>query len=140
MKRKKPSSLGKGSAAESSAIDHQAEHAKAIECFRKGALEDALKHVNAAIRTEPNLAIYQADAGVILLALGRNEESVIPLKRAVQLDPNHADAHYNLGEAYQSLGQKDAAVQSFRVAVSLNRSLGWKKIKAAISRWFGFGH
>ena len=74
--------------------------------YRKGALDDALAGVNIAIRAEPNLAIYQADAGFILLALGRNEEAVIPLKRAIQLDPNHADAHYNLGEAYQSLGKK----------------------------------
>ena len=121
------------------AVDHQAEHAKAIESYKQGAHEEALAHVNAAIRAEPNMAIYQADAGFILLALGRNEEAVIPLKRAVQLDPNHADAYYNLGEAYQSLGQKDAAINAFRMAVSLNRSLGWRKIKTALKRWIGLG-
>lgn len=137
MKRKQSSALGKSRTTETGAADHQAEHAKAVECYRNGAFDNALSHVNAAIRAEPNLAIYQADAGVILMALGRTEEAVIPLKRAVQLDPNHADAHYNLGEAYQSLGQKDQAVAAFRMAVSLNRSLGWKKIKSALGRWFG---
>ena len=139
MKRKQSSALGKSRTTGASGVDHPAEHAKGIECYRKGAHEDALAHVNAAIRAEPNSAIYQADAGVILLTLGRNEEALIPLKRAIQIDPSHADAHYNLGEAYQSLGQRDAAIVSFRTAVSLNRSLGWKKIRAALGRWFGFG-
>ncbi len=139
MKRKKSKTLGSAATEASGAVDHRVEHAKAIECYRNDALEDALAHVNTAIRAEPNTAIYQADAGYILMAMERYEEAVIPLKRAVQLDPTHADAHYNLGEAYQSLGQRDAAIASFRMAVSLNRSLGWKKIKSAIKRWVGLG-
>ncbi len=127
------------SAGKAKSVDHQAEHAKAVSCFRNGALNDALNHVHAAIRAEPNSAIYQADAGVILMALGRNEEALIPLKRAVTLDPGHADAHYNMGEAYQALGQKDAAVDAFKTAIGLNRGLAWKKIRMAFARWFGFG-
>lgn len=130
MKRKQSSASG--------TVDHQAEHAKAVDFYRKGAHEKALGHVNIAIRAEPNSAIYQADAGVILMALGRNEEALIPLNRATQLDPTHADAHYNMGEAYQFLGQKDKAVEKFKIAMSLNRSLGWKKIRSAFARWFGF--
>jgi tetratricopeptide (TPR) repeat protein len=98
-----------------------------------------LSHVNAAIRAEPNTAIYQADAGVILMALGRNEEALIPLKRATVLDPSHAVAHYNMGEAHQFLGQKEAAVEAFKTAISLDRSLAWKKLRSAFGRWFGFG-
>lgn len=126
-------------AGKSAKVDHQAEHAKAIECYRNGALDDALSHVNAAIRAEPNTAIYQADAGVILMALGRNEEALIPLKRATVLDPSHAVAHYNMGEAHQFLGQKEAAVEAFKTAISLDRSLAWKKLRSAFGRWFGFG-
>lgn len=135
MKRKQPSSSGTGGGVS----DHQAEHAKAVGAYHAGDYAEALGHVNAAIRAAPNTAIYQADAGVILLALGRTEEAVIPLKRATELDPSHADAHYNLGEAYQQLGDKEAAVGAFRTAVSLNRGLGWKKIRSAFARWFGFG-
>ncbi|MBT4739658.1 MAG: tetratricopeptide repeat protein [Rhodospirillaceae bacterium] len=121
-----------------SSVDHQAEHAKAVESYRNGAHDQALIHVNAAIRAEPNSAIYQADAGVILIALGRNEESLIPLRRATQLDPSHADAHYNMGEAYQAVGQKDKAIDAFKIAMSLNRGLGWKKVRTAFGRWFSF--
>lgn len=133
MKRKQSSTLGKASS-----VDHQAEHAKAVDCYRAGDHETALPHINAAIRAEPNSAIYQADAGVVLMALGRNEEALIPLRRATQLDPSHADAHYNMGEAYQFLGQKDKAIEAFKIAMSLNRGLGWKKIRSAFARWFGF--
>lgn len=120
-------------------VDHQAEHSKAVSRFRDGALDEALSHVHTAIRAEPNSAIYQADAGVILMALGRNEEALIPLKHATTLDPGHADAHYNMGEAYQALGQKDAAIESFKTAISLDKSLAWKKVRMAFARWFGFG-
>lgn len=133
MKRKQS-----GASSQGGAVDHQAEHAKAVDFYRKGAHEQALTHVNAAIRAEPNSAIYQADVGVILMALGRNEEALIPLNRATQLDPGHADAHYNMGEAYQFLGQKDKAIEKFKIAMSLNRGLGWKKIRTAFARWFGF--
>lgn len=138
MKRKTKSALTKGRGA-SLNIDHQAEHANAINQFREGDMEKALSHVNAAIRAQPDMAIYQADAGVILMALGRNEEALIPLKRATQLDPTHADAHYNLGEAYQFLGQKAESLEAFKIAIGLNRGLAWKKIQSALARWFGFG-
>lgn len=137
MKRKTKSALSKSAAA--GKVDHQAEHARAIESFRVGEMETALGHVNTAIRAQPDMAIYQADAGVILMALGRNEEAVIPLRRAIQLDPNHADAHYNLGEAYQFLGQKEKSLEAFKIAISLNRGLAWKKIQSAFGRWFRFG-
>jgi tetratricopeptide (TPR) repeat protein len=133
VKRKQTSALGQGNA-----VDHQAEHAKAVENYRTGAHEEALSHINAAIRAEPNSAIYQADAGVILMALGRNEEALIPLRRATQLDPSHADAHYNMGESYQFLGQKEKAIEAFKIAMTLNRGLGWKKVRSAFARWFGF--
>jgi len=132
-------SSSSSSTSKGAGVDHQAEHAKAVGRFRDGALDDALSHVHAAIRAEPNSAIYQADAGVILMALGRNEEALIPLKRATTLDPSHADAHYNMGEAYQDLGQKDAAIESFKTAISLDKSLAWKKVRMAFARWFGFG-
>lgn len=137
MKRKKTSALSRKSSAKAALIDHHAEHAKAVECFRAGDMEKALGYVNAAIRAEPNTAIYQADAGVILMALDRNEEAVIPLRRATQLDPNHADAHYNLGEAYQFLGHKEESIEAFKIAISLNRGLAWKKVQSSVRRWFG---
>jgi len=137
VKRKKSSALSKKSSTKAQSTDHQAEHAKAVTCFRDGNMEKALGHVNAAIRAEPNTAIYQADAGVILMALDRNEEAVIPLRRATQLDPSHADAHYNLGEAYQFLGHKEESIEAFKIAISLNRSLALKKIQSSVKRWFG---
>ncbi len=69
---------------------------------KKGRIDDATIRLQGTKGQTPPLSF----AGFILLALGRNEEAVIPLKRAIHLDPNQADAHYNLGEAYQSLGKK----------------------------------
>jgi polysaccharide biosynthesis/export protein len=42
------------------------------------------------------------------------------LRRAVTLDPQHADAHYALGHAYFDLKQWRNAIESLKVAVALN--------------------
>lgn len=47
----------------------------------------------------------------------RDEEAVGELKRAAELDPDFAEAHYRLGNAYLALGNKDEAEKSFRDAV-----------------------
>ena len=44
----------------------------------------------------------------------RDEEAVGELKRAAELDPDFAEAHYRLGNAYLALGNKDEAEKSFR--------------------------
>ncbi|HZI85480.1 MAG TPA: tetratricopeptide repeat protein, partial [Pyrinomonadaceae bacterium] len=41
-------------------------------------------------------------------------------QRAIQLNPNFADAHYSLGHAYFDLGQYEDAIQSLEKALLLN--------------------
>lgn len=43
----------------------------------------------------------------------RDEEAVNELKRAVELDPDFAEAHYRLGNAYLALGNKDEGEKAF---------------------------
>ena len=56
----------------------------------------------------------------------RNEwlkNSIMHYKRAVEIYPNHPDAHFNLGVAYFSLGEKDHAIQSYLRAAEVNLQL-----------------
>lgn len=57
------------------------------------------------------------DRGMNAYRDDRDEEAVNELKRAVELDPDFAEAHYRLGNAYLALGNKDEAEKSFRGAV-----------------------
>jgi tetratricopeptide (TPR) repeat protein len=48
-------------------------------------------------------------AGRSLVKLGRDENSLRWLQKAVELDPNHAEAHFQLGHALQRLGKTEEA-------------------------------
>src|SRR5215204_908175 len=51
---------------------------------------------------------------------GRFAEAVEPLRQALKLKPDFADAHYNLGFALHSLGQSAEAVEPLRRATQLD--------------------
>jgi tetratricopeptide (TPR) repeat protein len=61
----------------------------------------------------------RVDYGNLLADLGRNEEALAAYRRALELDPQLAVAHYNLGLAQLALGQGDEAMGSFRQALAL---------------------
>lgn len=57
------------------------------------------------------------DRGMAAYRNDRDEEAVGEFKRAVELDPDFAEAHYRLGNAYLAMGNKDEAEKAFRDAV-----------------------
>ena len=44
--------------------------------------------------------------------------------RALSLDPNLAYAHYNLGAVLDEMGKYDDAIEEYRIALTLDPSLG----------------
>jgi Flp pilus assembly protein TadD len=55
--------------------------------------------------------------GIALTRLGRSEEGLLPLRRALALDGQDAEIHNNLGVALGSLGRSDDAIRHFRLAL-----------------------
>jgi Flp pilus assembly protein TadD len=52
-----------------------------------------------------------------LVKLGQFQNSLKWLKRAVELDPAHSEAHYQLGQALRQLGREEEAnseLETFR--------------------------
>jgi tetratricopeptide (TPR) repeat protein len=58
--------------------------------------------------------------GTSLVELGRLDEGIAILKQAIQLDPNEAVAHGNLGNAYYDKGLLDQAIAEYKRAVELD--------------------
>jgi tetratricopeptide (TPR) repeat protein len=52
--------------------------------------------------------------------LGRNEEAIMNLKRAVELNTEHLDAHLNLAKLYKSAGKSELAIYEYEMVLSLN--------------------
>ena len=49
-----------------------------------------------------------------LILTAEFREAVEPLQRAVLLQPDYAEAHYNLAHAFVNLGEADTTVGAFR--------------------------
>jgi Tfp pilus assembly protein PilF len=56
-------------------------------------------------------------AGV--LSARRTDDAIDAYRRAIAINPNHAEAHNNLGLALRTRHEYDAAVESFRQAMRL---------------------
>lgn len=64
-------------------------------------------------------ATVRLQYGVVLLRLGRTEDGVAQLRRAVELDPSNARAHHKLGAGLARLGLEAEALPWFERAVEL---------------------
>jgi tetratricopeptide (TPR) repeat protein len=81
-------------------------------------LGPALGSLQEAVALNPNLALYRDTLGMLFLDLGRIDQAITELKRAVKLDPNRGDAHFHLGTAYAEARRWEDAVGAYRTAIS----------------------
>jgi len=69
-------------------------------------------------KTQPNYARVYNRMGTELLKEDKPAEAAAQFRRAIEADPTHAGAHYNLGLAYERMGSKEAQAQ-FEKAIQL---------------------
>jgi len=99
--------------------------------FQEGRLEEAAERFERALRagpeTEPgkiaraNLAVTCNRLGVQAFERGDLEAAENLWYRVLDLDPNHTDAHRNLGDLYNRLGDRDRALREWRRAKESGR-------------------
>ena len=76
---------------------------------------EALAEFRAAARLDPSFGPARLLAGSSLLALGRAEEAVAELERAVRLLPGEKAAHLQLADACEQVGNVPCLVRQSRV-------------------------
>ncbi|MGA5350047.1 tetratricopeptide repeat protein [Streptomyces griseoincarnatus] len=96
-----------------SAAGEPAERAACLEragqlAWERGDREDALRHFQEAVRTDPDQRAAQAGQGRALAALGRTTEALSAYRTALARQPRPEYA-LELGELYESLGMRPAA-------------------------------
>jgi molecular chaperone DnaK len=72
------------------------------------------EHYRQASEMEPAVSTYAANCGFALIQLGRAEEAVPFLKRAVTADPADGYAYVILGDALRQLGREEEAMKEFQ--------------------------
>lgn len=75
----------------------------------EGRAEEALPHLEQAVRAAPGQASYQLDLGRAFQALGRLDAAEAVYRRAVQLAPGQYATHYALGRLLQREGKSEEA-------------------------------
>lgn len=87
----------------------------------QGKVEDAIEECKRAIEVDPDFGNPYNDIGAYLISLGRCDEAIPWLERAIEApryDPRHYP-YFNLGRAYFSKGMIGKARQYFQEAVRI---------------------
>jgi len=93
----------------------------ALASIDLGELELAEAHYRESLAIEPQAAIHN-DLGFVLERQGLSEEAVEQYRKALELDPESASAHYNLAAYLARSGEYAEAERHFRAALDVKPS------------------
>ena len=82
--------------------------------------EKALTYLQKAVTLQNDIHIAHVDIGIILMDQKKYRDAEAAFRRAVEVDPGKADAHYRLARLYQSTGNNSAAQKEFETVRRLN--------------------
>lgn len=94
-------------------------HLLGVALFQVGELDEALRHLEAAVRGAPDNPDWLANLGLVRFHAGDLAGARAACERALAVNPQDADAHNNLGLALCQLGDLPGAVSHFRLALDL---------------------
>ena len=89
----------------------------------RGAIDEAVAHVETALALKPDYAEARNNLGLALAARGRTDEALEQYRKALALQPAYAEAHNNLGLLLARRGQFDQAIAHFRRALETDPNL-----------------
>jgi len=80
--------------------------------------EQSLARMNAI---DPNSVLAHEMSGEIMASMKNYDGAVVEFKKAVEMAPQQAGTHYELGNAYWNLGDWDAASSQFQLELANDR-------------------
>jgi Tfp pilus assembly protein PilF len=87
----------------------------------QGKVQDAIAECKRAIEVDPDFGNPYNDIGAYLISLGRHDEAIPWLERAIdapRYEPRHYP-HFNLGRAYFAKGMYNRARECFQQALHI---------------------
>ena len=88
--------------------------------YNLGQFEEVLVKVKPLISLFPKAIGLFTAQGVSNAALQRYDAAIESYEQAIRINPNFADAHYNLGNAMKEIGNLRQAIESYRASLEIN--------------------
>jgi Flp pilus assembly protein TadD len=88
--------------------------------LQQGKLDDAEKHITAALAQTPDDAYNLSTLGYLKFRQEKYDDALKALSRAEQIDPNNPEIENYLGVTLSHQGQRKAAETALRRAIQLN--------------------
>jgi type IV pilus biogenesis/stability protein PilW len=86
--------------------------------LQAGRTKEALDILDQAVRSEPANAGLRNFYGQVCFMTERNDAAEAAFRKALEIDPDLADAHNNLGALYDRMGRRNEAEQEYRKALA----------------------
>lgn len=109
-----------GRPTEQSRVLQQSELQDLVALYEAGKLSEAEQTAMALIARFPHSGVLQNVLGAVRLDLGDAGGAVECFRKTLDLEPNAAESHNNLGIALHRFGTFDAAAEQFQAALALN--------------------
>lgn len=112
---------------------------KGAEFIEQGSAGQLLSAYMKLVETDQSFDFYYW-LGVFEIKLGKTDEAVKAWKAAINLNPQYAQARFDLGVLYAKLGKYDEAIQELGTAVDLFVLNNQNKDKASALNWLGISY
>jgi len=112
-------------------IQADSRFASGVKYQESGDLETAEKLYSELLELYPENFELRQRLGYVLVHRGMAGDARRHLQRAVEMQPDNAIAHYNLGMAVELSGDEDAAIASLQQALALQQDFYYAQIAIA---------
>ena len=99
----------------------------------KGRFDEAVGHLQAAVRLKPSAAEVHNNLGTAYLNKKQYDEAIGQFQAAISLKPSHVKAHANLGLAFLDKNNFDGAISEFQETVNLQPDFDGAQVNLGVA-------
>ena len=103
-------------------FNSQLAYDQAIQAFRTGQFKKAMRQIDGALKLTPDVPEFYILMGRVFMETHLLEQANDAFDKAIELNPNSADAHYYLGIVYQRWSNDQSAYEYYARAHELDNS------------------
>jgi tetratricopeptide (TPR) repeat protein len=96
-----------------------------VDLAAMGRKNEALVEARRAAVADPLSLTINTDIGLAFYLAGSNDDAIDAIKKAIDIDPDFARAHFRLGNAYLQKGMSQQALAEYQNALQLSKGSGF---------------